>query len=69
MLVKNYLNDLHKKPVHFEKVTVWSKILFGALFIDEDDPDEETLFQQDGATNTSHTVHVSINLIRYAFHG
>lgn len=51
MLVKNYLNDLHKKPVHFEKVTVWWTILFGALFIDEDDHDEETLYQEDGTKN------------------
>lgn len=94
----NNPRDLHEKPLHSEKVTVWCAVssrglvgpyffedehgntvtvnseryadmlvTFGLPGIDQYDPDEETLFQQDGAT--SHTANVSMGLLRLAFPG
>ncbi len=41
--------------------------IFGLPEIDRYDPDDETLFQQDGAT--SHSANVSMELLRLAFPG
>lgn len=40
-------------------------VTFGLPWIDENDPDEETFFQQDGAT--SHTANILMNLLRHTF--
>lgn len=42
-------------------------VTFGLPWIDENDPNEETFFQQDGAT--SHTANILMNLLRHSFPG
>jgi len=90
--------NLHEKPLHSEKVTVWcavsSRGIIGPYFFENErgnavtvnaeryiemlqtfflpelrdyNTDENTLFQQDGAT--SHTARISIDVLRCRFPG
>lgn len=90
--------NLHEKPLHSPKVTVWCAMsslgIIGPFFFEDDlgytvtvnsdryadmlatfffprldgfNPDDNTLFQQDGAT--SHTAIVSMDLLKLAFPG